>query len=297
MPIIPEPNSSTVVTVVDNNDLSISNGTVVGNNLFYSFTKFDIASDKSITFSQTPNIENIFILVTGDNLSTIDGFIKTTGNANVFLINPDGLTFGENTDLTIDGSFIATTATEAGFNDGSQLDAAASESTSLPTGDVASLHLTDASGDITVLGRLNSLKTVGLLGSNLIIDNGQILAPGGKIELGAVSDSEIVNLQPVDHDFNFDYESVNSFGDIKLREQASLNAQEIQIFSADLNVENSTIEAFGGDIVLQAENIRLLNSAQVSSSPSDDISAGNIIINYLQFLSFNGKISAVISIN
>jgi filamentous hemagglutinin family protein len=80
-------------------------------NLFHSFQDFNLNSHESATFSGANNIGNIISRVTGGNPSNIDGLIRSTiPNANLYFLNPDGIMFGENAKLDVQGSFHASTA-------------------------------------------------------------------------------------------------------------------------------------------------------------------------------------------
>jgi len=46
----------------------------------------------------------------GNNLSQIFGTLGVDGGANLWLLNPNGIVFGENSALDLNGSFFATTA-------------------------------------------------------------------------------------------------------------------------------------------------------------------------------------------
>ena len=85
-------------------------GMTVGGNLFHSFEVFSIDTDHSATLSGPRNIKNIVTRVTGGNISYIDGLIKSEiVDSNLYLINPNGFIFGENSEINIDGSFIVST--------------------------------------------------------------------------------------------------------------------------------------------------------------------------------------------
>lgn len=102
----------------ENNISTISGGTVAGRNLFHSFKQFNIGEEQIADFvSPSAAIQNILARVTGSSISEIMGTLKTSGlsNPNLFLINPNGIVFGPNASLKVNGSFVATTANAIQF--------------------------------------------------------------------------------------------------------------------------------------------------------------------------------------
>ncbi|TAF49939.1 MAG: filamentous hemagglutinin N-terminal domain-containing protein, partial [Oscillatoriales cyanobacterium] len=90
-----------------------------GVNLFHSFATFDLEAGQVANFVTTPNIQNVLGRVTGGEVSSIDGLIQVTGsNADLFLLNPAGIIFGENARLDVAGDFTATTAGAIEFESG-----------------------------------------------------------------------------------------------------------------------------------------------------------------------------------
>ena len=86
-------------------------GQTVGPNLFHSFAAFNIASDEAAVFTGPAQISNIIGRVTGGNLSSIDGLLKSEiAGADVYLINPAGVVFGPNASLNVGGSLHVSTA-------------------------------------------------------------------------------------------------------------------------------------------------------------------------------------------
>src|SRR5579864_7785572 len=96
-------------------------GLTKGNNLFHSFTQFDLKAGDVATFSGPANIQNILSRVTGGNPSSINGTIRSDiAGANFFLINPSGIVFGPNAAVDVSGSFAATTANYLKLADGAR---------------------------------------------------------------------------------------------------------------------------------------------------------------------------------
>ncbi|MEM9218117.1 MAG: filamentous hemagglutinin N-terminal domain-containing protein [Cyanobacteria bacterium P01_F01_bin.150] len=130
----PDASLSTTVTTTDNLNFLIeggdrpANGTQNGPNLFHSFDTFSIPDGGSAQFNNATDITNIISRVTGSEPSIIEGLIQTQSEANLFLLNPQGLLFGPNAQLDIGGSFLASTADSMVFQDGSHFSASAPSS-------------------------------------------------------------------------------------------------------------------------------------------------------------------------
>jgi filamentous hemagglutinin family protein len=89
-----------VNTVVNFNSVNrtytITGGTQVGTNQFHSFQDFSVPMANTAHFDNALTTANVIGRVTGYNISDIDGTLRTNGNANLYLINPNGIIFGAN---------------------------------------------------------------------------------------------------------------------------------------------------------------------------------------------------------
>jgi filamentous hemagglutinin family protein len=157
---------------------AINGGAVRGINLFHSFREFNVSEGRSAYFfSPSVEIENIVARVTGRNPSEILGTLGTLqlidgnifrSNANFFLINPNGIVFGEKASLDLAGSFIATTANAAEFGDGGLFSASQPEVPKLLTINPSAFLLNQIPAPIInqsqVANNINASLTDGLTG-------------------------------------------------------------------------------------------------------------------------------------
>jgi filamentous hemagglutinin family protein len=99
-----------------NNNFTITGGLNRGQNLFHSFQDFSIPTNGIATFINPVGNQLIVTRVTGNLFSDINGLLSTQG-ANFFLINPNGIVFGNNAQLNVGKAFVASTANGIDFLD------------------------------------------------------------------------------------------------------------------------------------------------------------------------------------
>ena len=176
----------------------INGGAIRGNNLFHSFQQFSIPIGGSAAFNNPANITNILTRVTGSNISNIDGLIRANGTANLFLINPSGILFGANARLEIGGSFLASTAASLKFANGFEFSASNPQAPPLLTISAPiGLQYGNNIGEVRSQGailRVPNGQTLNLTGGTVAIEGGQLLAPGGRVELAGVELAGVVGL-------------------------------------------------------------------------------------------------------
>jgi filamentous hemagglutinin family protein len=184
---------SSIVNLAGPNQVLVTGGAQRNRLLFHSFKDLNVLQGETVLFAPGGGVESIFSRVTGGNPSNILGNLGVVGSANLFLLNPNGILFGPQSQLGLSGSFIATTANR--FTFGSQnfsaIDPVAPPllTVSLPVG----LGFGERPGSIvnqsigeTGFGlAVGPFKTLGLFGGNIVMDSGRLTAASGRIELGS----------------------------------------------------------------------------------------------------------------
>jgi filamentous hemagglutinin family protein len=230
--------NSTVTSISPTVD-QINGGAIRGANLFHSLLEFNVGEGRTVSFTNPAGIENILTRVTGTNASNILGTLAVSGgNANLFLINPNGINFGQNASLNLGGSFVASTANSLVFADGTIFSAKAPQTTPLLTISVPiGLQFGKTPGDIRVQGIGNQAprsaplglqtqpgNTLALVGENVLFEGGLMTVPEGRVELGSVGSEGLVSLSAASNGWVLGYEGVSTFGDIILSKRAVVDA-------------------------------------------------------------------------
>jgi filamentous hemagglutinin family protein len=246
------PTNSVVTTTGATRTITGGTRPIGGNNLFHSFSEFSVPTGSTALFDNATDIQNIFTRVTGSSLSEIDGIIRANGSANLFLLNPNGILFGPNAQLNIGGTFIGSTANNLRFLDGTEFNAVNPTANPLLTVSVPmGLQFGVNPGNITVNGTdaVNTDLTLAanqgflLAGNNLRIENTQVNAPGGHIELASISGAGIVGLS-----------SNVPFSPFRFMVPTDIPRGDISTLGANLW---STTGTRGGSMALTAQNISL----------------------------------------
>ena len=285
-----------------NSDI-IEGGATRGTNLFHSFTNFNVDAGRGVYFSNPADINNILTRVTGSSQSNIFGTLGVLGNANLFLINPNGISFGPNAQLDVKGSFVASTADKIVF-DNYQFTTTNPTAPPLLTVNIPlGLGFRNNPGDINVNLAGSTLafnngqglkvpegKTLALIGGNVNINGNDvdaeglragILSPGSRVQLGGLTQTGTVNFN---ENFYSTFPQGVTRGNVSLSNGAEINVRaagggSITINSRNLNVNGNSrvrggIQKNLGSVNAQAGNIEINNIEQVTI---DNAAIANIV--------------------
>ena len=237
----------TTATNEGNSKFTITDGTQVGNNLFHSFQDFSIPTKGSATFQPSASIINIIGRVTGNQASLIDGSLQVVGQANLFFLNPNGIIFGKNATLNLNGSFLATTAQAIRFADGqifSTIPTGSLLTVSVPIG----LQFGEKANGIQVQQSTLSLpsqQTLGLVGGALSLTRANLSVVGGRVELGSVGQNSEVNITQNAPGYSLGYEQVKDFQDIRLSQGTVVDVTDPSPLLGGIEVGSGAIQVFG----------------------------------------------------
>ena len=254
-------------------------GQSVGKNLFHSFGQFNLATGEVAVFQSTPEIRNILARVTGGIPSTIDGLIATeSGNVNLFLMNPSGISFGPNASLNIGnatrGSFVATTLDAIVFPNGGQFRATnPGDASSLLTivGDPSGFLAAHRPSAIVSTGSILTTyqeQSLVLLGGNVALNGTRLFALGGRIELGGVAEAGTVGLDINDNELSLSFPSGIERSNVSLSGNSLVRVTTNDKGSIAVNARN--IELVGRSI---------LDAGIAPDSGSAKSQSGNITLN------------------
>ncbi|MEM6399640.1 MAG: filamentous hemagglutinin N-terminal domain-containing protein [Cyanobacteria bacterium P01_D01_bin.116] len=116
---------NSVINSINSLEDRIDGGAIRGSNLFHSFKEFNVGNNRSVYFNNSTSIENILTRITGNKSSQILGKLGVFGNANLFIINPNGIIFGKDAILDINATFVGNDASYIKFADGTKFSAVA----------------------------------------------------------------------------------------------------------------------------------------------------------------------------
>jgi filamentous hemagglutinin family protein len=272
--------------VTGNPNFQIDGGATRGGNLFHSFSQFSIPTGGTAFFNNAADVQNILTRVTGGSISNIDGLIRANGTANLFLLNPNGIIFGQNASLNIGGSFVATTANAIGFGNLEFFSASNPEApSSLLTINPSALFFnqiaaapiqnsstapagTTLAGEDALGLRVPDGRSLLLVGGNISMDGGQLNAFGGRVELGGLANGGTLGLNLDGDNLSLSFPNSVERSDVFLS-----NGAQVNVFAGN-----------GGSIAVNTRKLEMTGVSYLlagieSGLGSDTSKAGNISVN------------------
>lgn len=190
-------------------------------NLFHSFSEFNINNGQRVFFANPAGVDRILSRVTGNTRSNILGTLGVLGNADLFLLNPNGIVFGPNARLDVRGSFLSTTADSVVFDNGFAFAASNPQAPPLLTVNVP-IGLQFGANPGAILHRslptyqVPNGRSLAFVGGQVTLEGSFIRARQGRIELGGVSGNQRVGLSSDRGVYQLDYQGVQGFEDVTL---------------------------------------------------------------------------------
>ncbi|MDF5707308.1 MAG: S-layer family protein [Nostoc sp. S4] len=290
---------------------NIGGGIQRGSNLFHSFSEFNVDRGATVLFLD-PGVTNILTRVTGNQRSNILGTLGVSGgNANLFLINPNGIIFGPDAKLDVGGSFVGTTANAIQFGNQGFFRASASEVPLLtvnpsalfyqsPNGIIQNNSIAPAGLDSTgsdVLGlRVPDGRSLLLVGGEVNLDGGRLNAFGGRVELGGLAESGVIGLNIDNNNFHLSFPENTALADVSLSNGARVDVTangggNITINAGNIGISGNDTRLLGGirtkgggqagDITLNATGaLTVTNGSRIFNRvrPEAEGNSGNINI-------------------
>jgi filamentous hemagglutinin family protein len=214
-----------------------------GSNLFHSFATFDLAAGRTATFAGPSSILNVIARVTGGQPSRIDGAIRVAmPQADFWFVNPAGVTFGAGATIDVPASFYVSTADYLVLGTDGRFDATDPAASRLTSAAPSAFGFLDATiGDVTVGGARLAVRggrSIGIVGGDVALDAGRLVAPGGTVQIGAVASAGEARIGA---DGTLRYDAFGALGDVTLaRSQA-----QIEDLDGNVNVSGTNALASG----------------------------------------------------
>jgi filamentous hemagglutinin family protein len=209
---------------------TITEGTRPGNgpNPFHSFDRFSIGTGDTARFSGPTGIANILSRVTGGQPSSIDGRLQSTiPGANLYLLNPSGVSFGSNASLSVSGSFHVSTADFVRLADRATFFATLRQESRLTVAAPAAMAIEGSSLKVF------EGKAVSMVGGDTeIVGNGLLTAnsaptleaPRDRIQLASVASPGEVVFSPLEVAPDLQVDSFTRLGRLALSQGVFLDA-------------------------------------------------------------------------
>ena len=275
----------------------IEGGAIRHHNLFHSFEEFSIDAGRGAYFANPDGIANIFSRVTGSKRSDILGRLGVLGDANLFLINPNGILFGPDATLDMRGAFHASTANEIIFPDGNTFSALAPDAAPLLTVDVTvplSVEFAGATSGVPVGDLTNDASLTVDAGQRLtlqgdtVISRGELLAPGGTVQV-------LGNRVGLTNQARIDVSSSTGGGTVQVggafQGNDSLMAAARTYVGEDVEISADALTSGdGGEVIIWADEVTGFSGTVTARGGSNNGNGGFVEVSGKETLLFEGNV-------
>lgn len=234
-----------------NYDIKMNYGHQSGENLFHSFSQFNVNTGEIASFGVSESIRNIISRITGGSESFIDGTLRSVisgtsqiSAANLYLLNSSGIIFGPDAALDIGGSFYVSTADYLRMGDADRFYSTVQENEILSSAPPEAFGFLKSPAEIRFEGMgkvgedgsygltVSPLQDISVTGGNISFAGsytadgsaekplGSLSAPGGSISLVSVNSPGEVTFAESGPDVS----SFSTLGTITLSDHSQIKA-------------------------------------------------------------------------
>jgi len=281
-------------------DMTISQdlGLTEGSNLLHTFLTFNIDAGESATFTGSNDITNIIARVSGDGASQIDGLLRSTiTDANLFLINPNGVAFGAGASIDVNGSLHVSTADSIVFADESRLLVSDTGASGFTAAAPSAFGFAGAAASISFDGvtistiEADQVSAISVVGGDISVSESSITLAGGDFDLLATAGAQDVAIAAAGRDLSSAVLgsisiSNETFTEGKVDLDSSGEAAgRLSLAAADISVARGFIfsdtqgQGAGGAIdVLATDSLTLTDGARITTDATGGGAGGDVTI-------------------
>ena len=173
-----------------------SYGHFEGDNLFHSFERFDVPGGETATFTGPSAPRHVIARVTGGDASDIAGTLRSTyTNADLYLVNPAGVTFGAGAQIDVPGALHVSTANYVKLGADGRFDAADPSRDALSIAPPAAFGFLGAPAGVTVAAGSKPVRhgspidaersALSIVAGDVAVD-GRLVSYGGDLSIVSV---------------------------------------------------------------------------------------------------------------
>ena len=277
----------TQVTRVGRNHV-IDGGTRAGNNLFHSFSRFDLGQGDFARWVHSAGdpatIRNVINRVTGGDPSDIFGTLDSRAlpNADFYFINPAGIIFGDGARIDVPAAAHFSTAQQLRFSAGPAFTISTPGGSTFSVANPAAFGFVGGQGDVVLDGVGNTPFTgtrLTLTGRNVTIENSIMGAEGFGVAAVGSGTAALSVIEPMATSGNGRARIVNSILRSRSQDGIFVSGGRVELDRASLGaaLEPGPRSGVGGPIEIAGREVSI-HASSISASTAGVEPAGDIRI-------------------